>query len=214
MPNWVHNDMTITGPAEEIARFKQTCIRPNYWDDDEKPFFDFNELIPMPMVLEGTESSSVVGEALIALGRADLAPEWLISALEKTETPRHEPDAKDLAKAQHSIMAFEQTGACNWYDWKCKNWGTKWNSCRFSEGEDEEGRYAISFDTAWSPPIPIWEKLGEMFPSLDIAISVGEEMGNFAYEGGIRGGKLELREGPVVWRELPPTDKPTSLDVG
>ena len=27
MPNWCHNSMTITGSIDEIARFKQTCLR-------------------------------------------------------------------------------------------------------------------------------------------------------------------------------------------
>jgi len=27
MPNWCHNSMTITGSVDEIARFKQTCLR-------------------------------------------------------------------------------------------------------------------------------------------------------------------------------------------
>lgn len=40
MPNWCQNSMKITGAAEEIARFKQTCII-----DGE---LDFNAVIPMP----------------------------------------------------------------------------------------------------------------------------------------------------------------------
>ena len=43
MPNWCHNRMKITGAAEEIARFKQTCI-----NGDQG--VDFNAVIPMPAI--------------------------------------------------------------------------------------------------------------------------------------------------------------------
>ena len=47
-----------------------------------------------------------------------------------------------------------------WYDWRVQNWGTKW------DGYD--GRFncddfsSFTFDTAWSPPLPIIKKLAEL----------------------------------------------------
>lgn len=42
----------------------------------------------------------------------------------------------------------EYYGAENcWYEWNCRNWGTKWNACRaYSENN------SIIFETAWSHP--------------------------------------------------------------
>ena len=48
----------------------------------------------------------------------------------------------------------------DWYDWRVKNWGTKW------AGYD--GRFncddfsSFTFDTAWAPPLPIIKKLAEL----------------------------------------------------
>jgi len=46
----------------------------------------------------------------------------------------------------------------DWYDWRCDNWGTKWDV----GGEDAfysdnpEG-LVLSFDSAWAPPIMFYE---------------------------------------------------------
>ena len=56
-------------------------------------------------------------------------------------------------------------GSATWYDWCCKNWGTKWNAMD-SEGTPEEGE--ISFFTAWEEPLPIIEKLFEKYENKEI----------------------------------------------
>ena len=55
----------------------------------------------------------------------------------------------------------------NWYDWACKHWGTKWDICspwdtdEIYNDEDGNGTYVFKFDTAWSPPIPIYDAMIE-----------------------------------------------------
>ena len=71
MPNWCENNMKVTGAAEEIARFKQTCIRPD--EDDDEPTFDFNTVVPMPAILKDSEVSTEVNYGLKILGRSDLS---------------------------------------------------------------------------------------------------------------------------------------------
>lgn len=46
----------------------------------------------------------------------------------------------------------------NWYNWNSTNWGTKWDA---GDGwvELEEDYLSIRFDTAWSPPIPIFSEI-------------------------------------------------------
>ena len=53
----------------------------------------------------------------------------------------------------------------DWYKWNLANWGTKWNACRTSyEPVDEDSEYAIlTFDTAWSLAMPIFNELYEKF---------------------------------------------------
>lgn len=54
-------------------------------------------------------------------------------------------------------------GAATWYDWCCREWGTKWNSYDCTV-DLEDG--TISFSTAWSCPHPIVSKLAENHPNV------------------------------------------------
>lgn len=49
------------------------------------------------------------------------------------------------------------------YEWCLGNWGTKWNAVEPSVATDGK---SISFDTAWSPSIPVTIALSELFPTL------------------------------------------------
>ena len=73
---------------------------------------------------------------------------------------------------------FEVEG---WYDWRVNNWGTKWDVCDVQmtqsllldddEPSDDPWTMNASFSfncwTAWSPPVPVWDKLHEMGISVD-----------------------------------------------
>src|SRR5689334_17510205 len=111
MPNWVLNDLTITGPETELDRFMAECFT--------GPRFDFDKLIPMPATLKG----------------------W---------RPR-----RSLREAERSFP--------DWYLWSVENWGTKWNAhyTAFALRDDGVRTIKLSFDTAWSIPWPIYQKLAE-----------------------------------------------------
>ena len=45
-----------------------------------------------------------------------------------------------------------------WYNWRCNNWGTKWEV--EVRGLKRDGNtLTMSFDSAWSPPIPVYEAM-------------------------------------------------------
>lgn len=50
-------------------------------------------------------------------------------------------------------------GKNNWYDWSLYNWGTKWNAYYQSFDKDNN---TIEFDTAWSCPLALLDKLAEL----------------------------------------------------
>ena len=62
----------------------------------------------------------------------------------------------------------------NWWDWRWKKWGTKWDvhchHVEFEEPDEEGGGYVIelSFDSAWSPPMAAFEILKEQYPEIDV----------------------------------------------
>lgn len=49
----------------------------------------------------------------------------------------------------------------NWYDWNVSNWGTKWDISLASYEIVDENTITLSFDTAWSPPIALYQFLIE-----------------------------------------------------
>ena len=66
-----------------------------------------------------------------------------------------------------------------WFDWRCDNWGTKWDVCNveiMDEGftdlgnrleDDCEAEFAFNCWTAWAPPIPVWSHLVELGIKVD-----------------------------------------------
>ena len=52
-------------------------------------------------------------------------------------------------------------------DWCCENWGTKWNSSNATVDWEDEDDVGFIFDTAWSAPTPIADKLQRMFKGVN-----------------------------------------------
>lgn len=63
---------------------------------------------------------------------------------------------------------LQKYGATDWYVWRCDSWGTKWNASDTRKEVVENG-VILTFDTAWSMPQPIFERLAAMFPDLDLS---------------------------------------------
>jgi len=76
------------------------------------------------------------------------------------------------------VHAFKEGKACehylpmpegeDWYDWNIENWGTKWD-IGSDNGEVHglnptvvDNEATMSFDSAWSPPIGLYEELDRL----------------------------------------------------
>ena len=72
------------------------------------------------------------------------------------------------------IIPMPESERANWYDWRIKNWGTKWNSY-----ENVVNMDSVEFLTAWSSPIPVITALSKVYPDKGIElIWADEDMGN------------------------------------
>jgi len=84
----------------------------------------------------------------------------------------------------------------SWYKWRVENWGTKWDvadveitddleeqGSRFDESATAE--FEFSCWTAWSPPVPVWDKLHEL--GVRVTADYQDEGGMFEgrYENGV-----------------------------
>jgi len=109
--------------------------------------FDFNLIVPMPSELKGTT-----------------APTRILS---------EEDYAKGNMQGITQAMSDELKQKCgydNWYDWCYTHWGTKWNSDEVFISDNE-----ITFNTAWSNPLPIIIALSEKYPDVQFDIKFADE---------------------------------------
>ena len=93
------------------------------------------------------------------------------------------------------------------YEWHCRHWGTKWNACRTALVVEAD-QIEIGFHTAWSPPTPILDEIGERFPLLRVEGGLDEETGHFAADFVIADGKVKYVDRPdrLTWRDDTPGD--------
>ena len=103
------------------------------------------------------------------------------------DIPSRFPKSDELEALEKANI--EKYGHPNWYDWRCEKWGTKWDAVdTYINSEPYLDYIMVSFDTAWSPPIPYYEALSKKYPLLSISVEYGECGMDFAgiakYEGG------------------------------
>lgn len=153
MPNWVHHNLTITGPEIERESFLAECF--NAAD------LDFEKLIPQPEHI-------------------------------KDEVEVEIPFRGDISGSKFPA----------WYEWCCKNWGTKWNACHTEVSREGEA-IRLFFNTAWSPPIPIFNEVARRFPNLKIEGEYIDEMYNFGGNILCQNGKVEFEDrSEEIWRSF------------
>jgi len=73
----------------------------------------------------------------------------------------HLTDSEEQAKLEAQMSSnLEKYGYSSWYDWCVHEWGTKWDAEVYSWDEND-GSVTMQFDTAWSPPAALYDKLIE-----------------------------------------------------
>lgn len=88
----------------------------------------------------------------------------------------------------------------DWYDWNVENWGTKWEIYDVVDWDwIEPTHLSYAFETAWSPPEPVIEKLAELYPDIEITHTYSEMGAGYAgraeYSGGI---PMGIHEGDIA----------------
>lgn len=156
MPNWVTTEIKIRGKAEDLAAFvKKHIVTQEYEDGRTEDMLDFETVIPSPKTVKECPVEYVM---------------------------------MDAEEARKRCLGWDNNDPTNWFDWYHWNiefWGTKWNSSSTSYPEADsilaQGSTEIEIwlYTAWSPAMPVYYKLQEMHPELDIEVFYGDEGGFF-----------------------------------
>lgn len=168
MPNHITNYVEIKGSKEQIANLIKRTLR----EEDGKTIFDLNGIIPMPPSLDiETGSNLSLGLAAFIQDKFDEYSRygWFPERFPgvKTMTELHgfmkgsqdKTLTKSLALGAAGYENLQRYGYPSWYKWRVEKWGTKWNAYDTSVLKQEPSRLVITFETAWSPPEPIFDQL-------------------------------------------------------
>lgn len=199
MPNHVVNHISLQGDPEKIRSMLETIKS----DEHGIGSVDFNKIIPMSKSLD-IEAGSRTDRGLkvyrdfidvyTLAGTMNMDKLRIIPVESEEIFLRQRTDIRrdewELGKAAwRNIRDF---GAPTWYDWCISNWGTKWNAYGYSEDTiDYHDGDTLYFQTAWSAPHPILEKLTQMFPDIRLEHEwadedIGQNCGRCSYQNGER----------------------------
>jgi hypothetical protein len=213
MPNWCSNRITVYGSQEELEEFMAKVGHP----DKGGKGLDFEKIIPMPESLK-IESGSYSDLALSYYLYVNSGDKRYIENVsnydwvkEKNFTTNDEvmdfiiskyaggkTKEELLADGEKINLNMFLYGAKSWYEWSKKEWGTKWNVCD-TDWEVFDDHIDMFFSTAWSPPIPIYGKLGEMFPNLSFNAQYAEGGCCFVGEVTKPVGEIDVELNPLEW---------------
>lgn len=184
MPNNIQNRLVVTANSNEELKEFLLRIKSNEQFDGKEQEIDFNQIIPMPMVLHGTEASSRTDDAIYYYLVKTNQEEMVNSILRHPQfytidrfAGRSENELNELLEiGKKYVEIFKECGAKDWYDWRNSNWGTKWNAYETDSIMSLDGTsVTLLFQTAWSGVPSIISKLTEMFPELVFEYAYADE---------------------------------------
>ena len=172
MPNHVENELRVFGPRRELIIFRDHVA-------DEYNALSANKLIPYPSEFEELDKK---------------AEEWRKKWNGVLELIKEEDPDKAAALRTEAFKKFKAENG-DWpkdgfnsggYEWCISHWGTKWGFYEVELVRDtpEQNNLYYTFQTAWSPPIPLIEKMGELFPKIRISLKYFE--GGSGFQGVLR----------------------------
>jgi len=159
MPNWVYNNVGVSGTYEDLLAFRTRAWTPHFEAVYE------NHSATDELALSGEEFS---------FWNYIAPPESAVLSGEYFGT--------------HGWSEGKATGDTenNWYNFNNREWGTKWDAGSVEEDELSEGDtwFGFKFDTAWGVPEPVLRAMVEAHPTLKFDFHCEEEQGwGVEYEG-------------------------------
>lgn len=181
MPNWVFNRLCIKKDyLDKVVKGKDVdfgIIAPRPEDLDIPCGGDEGIARAVYLYKERGNKSLILGTYLnrevkdLFSGNSEMIEKGIIEAEKKYQTPNYKeklellkkyPTLYDLGKQYFDNE--EKYGTSSWYDWDCKNWGTKWNACNTDILDIDDDLVEIKFDTPWSTPYGWLDKLSKICP--------------------------------------------------
>ena len=200
MPNHVANIISLKGNKEKIYEMLEAIKT----DEFGIGSVDFQKVIPMPESLEiecGTRTDRGLKAykdfvEICKFDGANADMDLLNIPVEKENVflkMRSDVDKTDWELGKQAFRNELQYGAPTWYEWCLENWGTKWNTYGYDSYDRSNVNEVpwIGFNTAWSAPHKIINKLAEMYPDVEFQHvwadeDIGQNCGRSIYKNGER----------------------------
>jgi len=236
MPNWCYIHANITGNENDIYEFAKKYLRVDPWrkepildfgqvipkpdfvlDLTEKSMQDLKEeLFIFNKLVESEENYKKILKVFKNYQKYENSEDeieraaWYLlqpDALKKYKKYLNKFRKEEITPEEHQRIKQ----IADEYDWNIENWGVKWDSLtsKIYIGKDDDGSLGwieIYMTTPWDFPSPVFEKLHEQNPHLDIEAYYG-------IEGGFEKGKFENGKYTIVDNDLDEIDW-TNYDFG
>lgn len=160
MPNWCSNSLCIYSPEKFVEK---------YCDKDGE--FSFDRVVPMPDHMRVKNNLRVDGWLEQTVGGSDHLTIEHIKQAKELQNEFFTEDVFDYIAVKPWLQSEEERTGVNadsWYEWNCEHWGTKWDvsgdvkiTPEELEQAKKDGVLHVAFDTAWAPPIPVFEKMAQ-----------------------------------------------------
>lgn len=158
MPNWVFNNLKVTGSAYDIGRLQEQLNKPVR---TEFPKWSAGGLVP-----DTQYDPNPVFSFYNIISPDDWDAYYTEGQLEPLEGET----------SAETIYRGFATGN-GWYNWNVRNWGCKWDVSDVDTNFDGLEGLFYSFSTPWAPPLPAMKKLAAQYPTLRLEFEYEEETG-------------------------------------
>lgn len=117
------------------------------------------------------------------------------------------PEPEGLYMGDLGIEEMKRYKDNNWYDWRMKNWNTKWNAYGFEPPEFSGNTGTMTFLTANCAPFRVLFKLSEKYPDVEFELRYADEdlgynVGEISFIAGELIDDNSPQEGTAVAQEL------------
>ncbi len=128
--------------------------------------------------------------------------EWIVPSPKTREECDEEyliAEKGEKSAAAMGISPKKERPWFNWYKWQCENWGTKWDAYDDLDENDEHTGFfrdeqrTIAFNTAWSPPFPVYQRMAELSLAFNFSW-LSEPYGGTSGKGHSEDGEIVIDE--------------------
>lgn len=150
MPNWCSSSLIVTGDINKLVEFDKKFKAEHY------VYTEYSESDDSMISYDKTIHEICLVDGLTLL------------------------KSKVESYSFENFISIPEEEVNNWYEWRTRSWGTKWDVCNFvsdlSGLKDELEPYvSYSFDTAWSPCEKVVLAMAKEFPDLHFEFIYDEE---------------------------------------